>query len=144
MNIEEVLKEMEMERAPLDLKATIMDQIQTHKLLDSTEPILAPQDLKSFIMTSIEKKQHYEPVISKRTWIIIIASFLLTLLWTIKNPVGSNGEKLWQKYLYNIDFGWFAQNNSSTMNQWLPLAGTISLAIIVLLTFDQFLHKKWT
>ncbi|MDA8595506.1 hypothetical protein N9L20_03405 [Flavobacteriaceae bacterium] len=144
MNIEELLREMDMQQAPRGLKSSIMEQIQTHKLLEEIEPINAPADLKSLIMSSLDEKQAYEPVISKKSWFIIGATLVLTLVWSFKNPVGSSSEKLWQKYLNNLDLGWLLNNEFSSLNQWLPLAGTISVAIILLLAFDQVLQKRWT
>ena len=144
MNIEELLREMDMQQAPRGLKSSIMEQIQTHKLLEEIEPINAPAELKSFIMSSIDKKQAYEPVISKKSWLIIGATLALTLVWSYKNPVGSSSEKLWQKYLNNLDLGWFINAEFSSLNQWLPMAGTVSAAVIFLLAFDQILQKRWT
>jgi hypothetical protein len=130
---EEMMKGIRIDSPSSDFTLKVMSRIQAEAAVQKRSVV-----------------QDYQPVISKRTWIIMIVAFILFIVWITVSGQGaesSNSTGMWTRILNSLnslktnEVSSFWQKGVGMFSAIPSIAYLILTATIALWTIDLFLNR---
>ncbi len=128
----EMMKDVRIDSPSSDFSLKVMSRIQAEAAVQK-RPLL----------------QDYQPVISKRTWIILLVAFLLLIIYIAvsgNNAAPAGGSGFWSSVgksmnVFNTSQASILQKGAGIFSAIPPIAYLIVLASLALWTLDGFLTR---